>query len=59
MKTRRVDLTFIPYYAWSNRMATGDAGLDTFAGILIASADRNWWQIRGRADCCAGELLSW
>jgi uncharacterized protein len=21
-KTRRVDLTFIPYYAWSNRMAT-------------------------------------
>jgi uncharacterized protein len=23
VKTRRVDLTFIPYYAWSNRMATG------------------------------------
>ena len=22
-KTRRVDLTFIPYYAWSNRIATG------------------------------------
>jgi DUF1680 family protein len=22
VKTRRVDLTFIPYYAWSNRMAT-------------------------------------
>jgi len=22
-KTRRIDLTFIPYYAWSNRAATG------------------------------------
>ena len=65
LRTRKVPLTFIPYYAWSNRAADCNAGVDTDAESLIPRAIRSLQRIvdgisrTGTTESRTTALLRW